>query len=270
MRRIWIAQLSDFHLGCSNHPAYENVNSLAALARAIATVNALTPLPVAVLGTGDLTHSGAHAEYEQLSSCLSPLCAPFLPVLGNHDERSAFRRSFANAKVSWGPLPFAHYVAGLGDLTVIALDTVDEGKDAPAFSPVRAAWLDSTLAQVEGPIVLAMHHPPFSVGIDWLDPADTDWAFAIADLVKCAGKVKKIVCGHVHRSIHRNWCGVSTSISPSTAHQVLLDLTPGALPQLSHEAAGFLMHHWDGEAFTTYHVSPHRFADAFSPLGLSA
>lgn len=164
-------------------------------------------------------------------------------------------------------MPFAQYVTNLGDLTVIAVDTVSEGEETPAFCSARAAWLDMALAHAEGPVVLAMHHPPFSVGIDWVDHLDNDWAYAIANLVKRSQKVKKILCGHAHRSIHRNWCGISTSISPSTAHQVHLDLTPGASTQLSHEAPGYLLHRWDGDVFTTYHVSPHGFADTFSPTG---
>lgn len=58
LSRMWIAQLSDLHIGRQNQLNYGNVNSSAALDEVIAAVNVLSPRPSAVLGTGDLTQSG--------------------------------------------------------------------------------------------------------------------------------------------------------------------------------------------------------------------
>ena len=63
-----LAQLSDPHI--------QDDDSAAALAAAVRTVLELTPLPDAVLVSGDLAEHGTAAEYERVRELLSPLPMP--------------------------------------------------------------------------------------------------------------------------------------------------------------------------------------------------
>lgn len=264
-----IAQISDFHVTALDALAYGCVDANAMLQSAVRALNALRPLPDLVIGTGDLTQSGADEEYALLAGILEGLYTPFVPVAGNHDRRVAVRRGFARAGATSEQTHFLQYALDLGELRLLVLDTVREGSDEPEYCAERLAWLAANLPS-DKPTLLAMHHPPFATGIDWLDAKDPDWSAPIGDLVAQASNVVRIVCGHVHRGIHRTWRGVPVSTAPSVAHQVALDLTPGAPPRFSFEAPGFQLHRWDGRDLTTYAVTIDGFSDRFAPDTLEA
>jgi len=86
-----IAQISDPHVGVGA----EHENTARALAQAVAATARIDPQPIAVLLTGDLTHDGAHEEYELVRELLSPLPMPVHPIPGNHDRRENLRAAFS-------------------------------------------------------------------------------------------------------------------------------------------------------------------------------
>ena len=262
-RAMLIAQISDFHVTVEGSRAYDRVDTGAALARAVETLNALSPQPDLVLCTGDLTQNGTREEYERLRQLLGGLNAPFVPVLGNHDDRIMFRAAFADFGIAFEPASFIQYVVDDYPVCIVVLDTVLEGAGDPAFCEARAQWLRRELDRADRPVQIAIHHPPFRTGLSWLDPADAGWSDPIGLAVRGRAAVRRIVCGHVHRPIQRLWHGVMASTAPATAHQVFLDLTPGSPPLLSQEAPGFQLHHCDGEDFTTYTGAIPGFLDTF-------
>src|SRR6185503_16671382 len=69
---VIIAQLSDPHIKVGAN----DEGSAAALARAVDAVLALTPLPAAVVVTGDLAEHAAAAEYERFAELVAPLPMP--------------------------------------------------------------------------------------------------------------------------------------------------------------------------------------------------
>lgn len=245
-----IAQISDFHVTVPGARVYGQVDTNAALRRAVRTINGLHPEPDLVIGSGDLTQSASPEEYENLTRILGGLKARFLPAVGNHDRRLEFQRSL----LSVDPLPYVQYAVDHCGLRIVVLDTIREGSDDPEYCEARTAWLAANLPS-DQPTLIVMHHPPFACGIEWLEPADPGWSEPIGALIDRAPNVIGILCGHVHRGIHRTWHGVPTSTAPSTAHQVALDLSPDAPPSLSLEAPGFHLHRWDGRSLTTYAAS---------------
>ena len=103
------------------------VDANAALAAAVAQLNALDPQPDLVLLTGDVAEAGTAAEYAAARAILAPLRAPLRVIPGNHDEREAFRQAFHDHGYlpATGPL---HYVeAAAGPVRVIALDVTLPG-----------------------------------------------------------------------------------------------------------------------------------------------
>ena len=55
----------------------------------------LTPLPDAVLVSGDLAEHGTAAEYERVRELLAPLPMPVHVLPGNHDDRDVMRANWA-------------------------------------------------------------------------------------------------------------------------------------------------------------------------------
>ena len=162
-----------------------------------------------ILLTGDLTHWGDEASYRRLKTFLDDLPIPFIPMLGNHDDRSAFRAVFPEAPVD--PNGFIQQVTTIGGYRLITLDTVLlRGEGEPVvhsgeLCPERMVWLDATMKEAgDTPCIIAMHHPPHATGFEAMDALMLRDGKAFHDLIERHGTVRHLLCGHVHRTI----CGI--------------------------------------------------------------
>ena len=78
----------------------------------------------------------------------------------------------------------------------------------------------------------------------------------MAEIVKQHGNIQRILCGHIHRPIQAMWAGTAVQVSPSPAHQVMLDL--GGDPangSLIMEPPACMLHLWIPAAGLVSHVS---------------
>jgi len=248
-----LAQLTDLHVREAGKLAYRQVDTGAALERAVAALNALDPLPDLVALTGDLVDFGAPVEYARLRALLAPLRFPYLLLPGNHDARSALREAFPDHDY----LPqgeFLQYDLDAGPLRLVALDTVVPGKGGGALCARRLEWLERTLAAEPGrPTVVMMHHPPFATGIAHMDRIGLEGREALKAVISRHPQVERIICGHLHRAIHRRFAHTVASTCPAPCHQVALDLTPDGPSAFVLEPPGYQLHAWvEGEGLVTH------------------
>jgi Icc protein len=230
-----LAQISDPHIRLEG-PGDEN--SGPALAAAVARVLALPQAPDAVIVTGDIANSGDRREHELASELLAPLPMPVHLVAGNHDL-------FAE------PL---RYVAHVGALRLVTCDTSIAGRDD---GQLDVGWLAEQLDDDrETPTIVAMHHPPIIVGLPWLDEIGLPAAdrAALSELLARSPQVKRVVAGHVHRTIADTLggCGVVTCASTNIA--CALNFAPGGM-ELVREPPSILVHALIGDALVT-HAQP--------------
>ena len=240
-----IAQISDFHLKTGGKVTYRVVDTAACLARAVATVVALDPVPDIVVATGDLTDAGRPEEYALLRELLAPLPQPVYLIPGNHDERDAMRRAFADAPY----LPasgFLHYTIEDHPLRLVALDTLLPGAAGGHLCDRRLRWLDDALAAApERPTLIIMHHPPFVTGIAYMDRMGLSGADGFAAILSRHPQVERVLCGHVHRSIQAPiGAHAIASTVPGTAHQMALDLRAAGPSRFMMEPPGYQLHLW--------------------------
>lgn len=175
--------------------------------------------------TGDLTHWGEAEAYENLWESLAQLTLPWVPILGNHDNREAFLASFPDSFLD--PDGFVQGRRECPAGTLLFLDTLQAGTHAGDYCEKRLAWLDSQLSSGPGPFFIFMHHPPFAVGVVGLDRIGLVQANDFKQVVRPhAGKIRHLFYGHVHRPICGSWLGIPHSTLRGTAHQVWLDLSP--------------------------------------------
>src|SRR5579871_3310073 len=161
-----IAQISDIHIGFDSATA-EDAN-LRRLDAALRRIEAMPVLPDRLLVSGDLTEHGDEASYRLLGERLARCPVPSHLMLGNHDARAGFRKAFPDAADADG---FLQYVVEDPSLRMIILDTLEEGRHGGAFCETRAAWLAARLDEApDQPPVIALHHPPFDSGIEWMTP----------------------------------------------------------------------------------------------------
>jgi Icc protein len=248
---FFLVQLSDPHIGADWVDADPGVR----LAAAIESARAVCPRPDAVLVTGDLADHAADAEYEQVRELLAPLGGPLYVLPGNHDDRRALHRHFG---VPGGDGEPVQYAADLGPLRLVVLDTTRPGEDPGAVDAERLGWLDEELARApRTPTMLAMHHAPLWTGITAWDEIGLphDDRRALGEVVARHPQVRRIVAGHVHRTITGELGGCPVLTVPSTYVQGRLEFGLREIELSEGEPAGFAVHALhDGQLVS--HVQP--------------
>ena len=261
-----VAQITDMHVLAAGKlfhsprrtipetdPAWSHIDTGAHLARAVHQLNALSPRPDVTVITGDLTDHGSTEEYANLRDLLAPLAMPYFLIPGNHDNRDALREAFAHQ----GYFPrggFLHYAIDDYPLRIVALDTHIPGSHDGELCRERLAWLDDTLKSAPAkPTLVMLHHPPFATGIEHMDRHSLRDPASLAAVIARHPQVERVLCGHLHRTIHRRFAGTIAGTCPATAHQLALDINPGAAAEFNFEPPGYQLHLWrEGEGVVTH------------------
>jgi Icc protein len=253
----YLYQVTDLHIREPGRKAYGRLDTAPYLKQAVETIARCPQQPTALVLTGDLTDFGRMAEYEHLRSLLAGLTCPYFLLAGNHDDADNLRATFPEhtyLDIS-GPL---QYSVPVGDLQLIALDTSVRGQSHGALDTERLGWLSSELDKAKNqPVVIAMHHPPFTTLIGHMDKIGLlQGRDEMARIVSLYPNVERIICGHLHRAIDVRFGGTIASTSPAPAHQVVLDMAPGALSQWNLEPGGLRIHAWTNESGLVTHTLP--------------
>jgi 3',5'-cyclic-AMP phosphodiesterase len=245
-----LAQLSDPHIGAE----WADGDPVAGLAAAVQSVRSMRRQPDAVLVSGDLADNATDAEYEQARELVATLQVPLHVLPGNHDDRRALHRHFGVPGADGNPV---QYSVDFGPLRLVVLDTTRPGEDPGALDAERLGWLDAELAAApELPTLLAMHHPPFVTGVPAWDEVGLPAADrrALGEVVERHPQVRRLVAGHVHRTITGELAGRAVLTVPSTYVQFRLNFGSEE-DELAAEPAGFALHAvLDGDLIS--HVQP--------------
>ncbi|WP_316863466.1 metallophosphoesterase [uncultured Cohaesibacter sp.] len=176
-----------------------------------------------VVITGDLTHHGDDAAYENFARELRRLVIPSHLLMGNHDDTRTFRFHFPEAqRCDCGFIQGSKRTPyGL----CLFLDTSHKGSSAGRYCEERSKWLSGVLGATDGPVMLFMHHPPFKIGIPDTDDSKLEDAEAFWEIVEPhKDRIRHIFVGHAHRVVFGNWRGISVSCMRGLNHQVSLEL----------------------------------------------
>jgi 3',5'-cyclic AMP phosphodiesterase CpdA len=242
-----LAQLSDPHMRVGP----DDAGAARALERAVEALRAQRPAPDAVIVTGDIADGARAIEYERVRELLAPLPMPVHVLPGNHDDRDALREWFG---LDGGAGERVQYTARCGALRIVACDTSVPGRDD---GELDVEWLAAQVAaEPDAPTIVAMHHLPLPIGLPVLDeiglPAER--VRALGDLLARSPQVRRVVTGHVHRTVAGSLGGCAVLACTSTNLQARLEI--GA-PDLTWapEPPAFALHALlDGELVS--HVQP--------------
>lgn len=213
-----LVQLSDPHLRLGPRDR----ESARALEVAVGAVLALDPPPEAVLVSGDIADTGATGEYERARELLAALPMPVHVIPGNHDDRDALRAHF-----DVGGDGFVQYAFRCGPLRVVACDSTRPGSDGGSLDGGRLDWLASTLAaEPEVPTIVALHHPPLTIGLPVLDAISVQGPdrAGLAEVLSGAPQVRRVIAGHVHRSAVGVLGGCAVVACTSSYEQAKLEI----------------------------------------------
>ena len=195
------------------------------LAAAVADINQHHADADLVVITGDLTHWGEPEAFAHLAETLGPLIPPLQLLIGNHDDREAFRRDFPDQALDENGFVQSTLETPVGRF--LFLDTNLIGTHAGWYCDKRRTWLAARLAEAaiaDRPVFLFMHHPPFKIGLEPLDRISLQEPEAFKAVVAPhAGRIRHLFFGHIHRPLCGSWLGIPVSSLRAMNHQCWLD-----------------------------------------------
>ena len=164
--------------------------------------------PDLLLATGDIAQDPLPETYQSFLSTVSRRYpGPLLSVPGNHDLSRFFSSEMpiqAVVESGWRIQGLDTHVDGhvAGLVSESALDSLERDlKDSPQY------------------VLVAGHHPPFEIGVDWLDSHRVANGDEVVNVLRSAEKCRGYVCGHVHQPHTRIIGGIPFFTTPSTCWQ---------------------------------------------------
>lgn len=216
-----LIQLSDTHILPAGKLQHGTVDTFTNLEAALATVAASRAAVSALLLTGDLTDDGSPAAYRRLHEVVEPaadkLGARVIYVMGNHDERTAFRTELLPDAAATGPIDAVHWMDGL---RIVVLDTTTPGRHDGRLRPGQLDWLRAELER-PAPLgtVLALHHPPLPSAVPPVHLLRMYDADRLGEVV-AGTDVRIIFSGHNHSTGCGALAGIPVWVSPACANQI--------------------------------------------------
>lgn len=209
-----IVQLSDPHLFGDRHGQLLGLETAASFQGVLQRIKDMDPLPDLFLLTGDLAQDHSAAAYRYLWQCLSPFQRPIYWIPGNHDDLGAMGLELTQPPFN----PLKSFT--VGGWRILLLNSQVTGSVYGQLSPATLDQLAQDLdAATDQPTLLALHHPPFKVGAQWLDGSrlrNPEDLFALLDQHP---QVKLVIFGHIHQAFDRQRQDVSYLGTPSTCIQ---------------------------------------------------
>jgi Icc protein len=229
----FILHLSDTHFLAGDRMLYDSVDSEARLAELFVRLEASGARPEAIVFTGDLADHGEPEAYAKLRAIVDPaaarLGAQVIWVMGNHDDRGAFREELLGQLPSTRPVDRVYDVNGL---RIITLDSTVPGHHHGEVTDAQLDWLAEELAEpAPHGTILAMHHPPIPSVQDLAVLVELRDQSPLAEVLR-GSDIRSIIAGHLHYSTTATFAGIPVSVASATCYtQDLAGQTGATMPR---------------------------------------
>ena len=253
----FILHISDTHLLAGGNKLYGSVDSETHLRQVFTELEASGGRPQAIVFTGDLADRGEPEAYERIRRIVDPVASRLgsrvIWVMGNHDNREAFRAGLFNEVPTGRPVDRVYDVHGL---RIITLDTTVPGHHYGQVTGEQLDWLAEELS-VPAPdgTILAMHHPPVPSMLDLAASVELRDQADLAEVLE-GTDVRSILAGHLHYSSTAMFAGIPVSVASATCYTQ--DLTVPIGGTRGRDGA---------RAFNLVHVYPNTVLHSVVPLG---
>jgi 3',5'-cyclic AMP phosphodiesterase CpdA len=253
----FLLHISDTHLLAGGGRLYGAVDSERLLRDVFDELEASGSRPEAIVFTGDLADRGEPDAYARLRAIVEPaaerLGTQVIWVMGNHDDRAAFREGLLGEVPTDRAIDRVYDVNGL---RVITLDSTVPGHHYGEVTSDQLDWLAEELAfpSPHGTI-LAMHHPPVPSVLDLAVSVELRDQKSLAEVLE-GSDVRSIIAGHLHYSTTATFAGIPVSVASATCYTQDLTVEVGG----TKGRAG-------AQAFNLVHVYEHTVLHSVVPLG---
>ena len=257
----FIVHLSDTHFVAGGAGLYGgSVDSETHLRQLFCELDGSGARPEAIIITGDLADVGDPIAYEELKAIVEPAAlrygAQVIWVMGNHDDRGAFRTTLLGQQPSAAPVDRVHWVGGL---RIISLDSTVPGHHHGEVTGAQLDWLAEELASpAPHGTILAMHHPPIPSVLDLAVLVELRDQGGLAEVLQ-GSDVRSIIAGHLHYSTNSTFAGIPVSVASATCYTQDLNVPVGGTR--GRDGA---------QAFNLVHVYENIVLHSVVPLGQNA
>lgn len=241
----FILHLSDTHF-VADGDLYGSVDSERHLVQLFDELEASGARPEAIVFTGDLADTGDADAYRRLRAVVDPaaarLGAEVIWVMGNHDDRSAFRQHLLGQGPGTAPVDRVYDVNGL---RIIALDSSVAGHHYGEITHDQLDWLAEELSSpAPHGTILAMHHPPIPSVLDLAVLVELRDQAGLAEVLR-GSDVRSIIAGHLHYSSTAMFAGIPVSVASATCYTQDLNVPVGGTRARNGAQAFNLVHVFD-------------------------
>lgn len=217
-RPLDVVQITDCHLlpgRDDDKRGWLTAHSLEAVLGAILAEST----PDLMLATGDLADDPLPETYRLLAETFARVAVPTWCLPGNHDEPDTMA---AWLDMGLGVRPAE---ASAGGWRFLLLDSFVAGEVGGRIGRDQLAALEEALGAVpHRPTLVAVHHPPVSVGSPWMDAMGLVDGPELVGLLERHRQVRVLVSGHAHQAWQARRGTLLLCGTPSTCFQFL----PGA------------------------------------------
>ncbi|MFT4028717.1 MAG: phosphodiesterase [Protaetiibacter sp.] len=252
-----ILHVSDTHFVGDGELLHERIDSDANLGELFDGFARSNARPEAIVFTGDLADTGRPDAYRRLRELVEPaaerLGAQVIWVMGNHDERRAFREGLLDQEPSQEPIDRVFDVNGL---RIVALDSTVVGEHWGEIDDAQLEWLRAELATpAPDGTLIALHHPPVPSPLGLLALVELRDQHRLAEVIS-GTDVRGILGGHLHYSTTSTFAGVPVSVASATCYtQDLQVVYPAGRGQDG------------GQSYNLVHVYDDRVLHSVVPIG---
>jgi 3',5'-cyclic AMP phosphodiesterase CpdA len=252
-----LVQITDTHILSPGELLYGTTDTAAHLSEVVRQINAMRPKPDVVLVTGDIVEEGETKGYQHFIDLVNPLEMPVYVIPGNHDNPQAMLQAFADTPYFPATDNTFQYVVEDFPFRILALNSHCDGTELPEFGEQRLAWLKDQLNSSDKPVLIAIHHPPMTTGIELIDMGGSDWFQELKLVLAEHGQVKLVICGHCHTDLCGQVGQVRVYMAPATSHQLIASRGLTIAPSTINTPAAPTLHHFiDGNFLSGSNLWP--------------
>ncbi|MFH5878787.1 phosphodiesterase [Arthrobacter sp. NA-172] len=274
----FILHISDTHFVADNELLHGSVDSDENLRQLFRDFVKAQVKPEAIVFTGDLADTGRPDAYVRLRNMVEPVAeelgAKIIWVMGNHDERTAFRTGLLDSDAGQESVDMVHDVNGL---RIIALDSTVPGKHHGEISDEQLTWLEEVLATpAPHGTLIALHHPPVPSPLPIMAKFELREQSRFEKVIE-GTDVRGILAGHLHYSTFSSFGGAPVTVASATCYTQDLNVAQGSMRGQNGAQAFNLIHLYQdkmlssvvpiGEFSTVYTVTAEQMA-AFEKMTL--
>jgi len=208
-----VAQITDTHLFADPRQSMRECVTADTLQQVLDQLQQTQPQPDVLLMTGDLSQDETAASYQYLSDRIASLGIPTYWIPGNHDRPETIQQGLNVQPISSDK---CFQIAGWN---CILLNSAQPNRVEGELSAETLDWLEQQLQHHSQPTLIALHHPPLSIGAAWMDEIGLHNANALFSILDRHSQVKLVLFGHIHQEFEQQRHGVCYLGTPSTCIQ---------------------------------------------------